>query len=126
MSARTKRLKRKQVDNTPDWLTITPNDLSILFDTGFHNFTTSFGVSGLAAVYASSLFVLAVHSEKEGKGQFRTFLKLALKDFTSVTFLRVDGDRLRKILAGQGFEDCVVDWDGDQIPGMEKKQKIHR
>lgn len=84
-------------------INITPSALSIVMDSGYHDFTSSVGISGLAKIEDKTLSLLAVVSTEPRTGQFRKFIAQAKRKFHRIEIIEVWNAELREILKRYGF-----------------------
>jgi len=71
--------------------------------TGFYQFETNIGVSGLAKASGNRLYVLAVISAAPGTGQFREFVRQAKSAYHKIVFLEILTAEMEAILRRYGF-----------------------
>lgn len=72
-------------------------------DSGYHDFTSSAGISGLAKIEDKTLSLLAVVATEPRTGQFRKFIAQAKRKFRRIEIVEVWNADLRGILERYGF-----------------------
>ena len=84
-------------------ITIKPSPLSLMMNTGYHDFESSAGIVGMAKIENDILSLLAVVATEKGTGQFRTFMAQAKEQFKTIEVLEVWDAALATILLRYGF-----------------------
>lgn len=76
---------------------------SILFGTGYKNYSSPHGIDGLARVQGETLDILAVFARHRGRGEFRRFMQQAKQLFPVIEVWEVWNKDLAAILKHYGF-----------------------
>lgn len=99
-----------------------PDPVGTILGTGYYRFSTEVGVHGLAKIVhikdRTELDILAVDSERKGKGQLRSFITETKKRFDSISIWEILNPVVGKILASYQFlparkVDCgetIIGW----------------
>jgi hypothetical protein len=77
--------------------------LGQILGTGYYEFSTTIGISGLAKAEDGRLDLLAVLASKPGTGQFREFITQAKKSFKTIAVWAITNNTLREALIRYGF-----------------------
>lgn len=101
-------------------LGVDPIGLALGFgERAYHRFTTQEGVGGLAKWTKDRLDILAVHSDVEGKGNFRGFIARCQREFSTICIWEVWNLSLGQALERYGFKDeTEIHGDGEIVSGM--------
>jgi hypothetical protein len=90
--------------------------------TGYNQFETAIGISGLAKTVDGELHVLAVVAESPGSGQFRRFVVEAKKRFPSIYFWEDWNPAVAPMLIRYDFVPCdSIESDGERLSGWKWK-----
>lgn len=85
-------------------------------DVGYCRFISHFGIDGLAKEKGHELYLLAVHAEEIGKGQFRAFMQAAKSEYRTIFVLDIVNKDMKKILTKYGFRVTeVYDEDAKEV-----------
>lgn len=108
------------------FLTYEEDPIAALLQTGFMEFTTREGVSGLCKVLDNQLHVLAIISSAQGQGQLRSFVARAKTVFDQIFFMSVWSGVLQEALIRYGFEPAIqIDTDGSPEDGLLWRKNDH-
>ena len=90
-----------------------------ILETGYLRFQSPTGLAGLAKRNGDRLDILAVHSSKEGRGQFREFILKAKSEFKTICVWEIWNPILESALSRYGFaaETEITAW-GEAVKGM--------
>lgn len=96
---------------------VRPHWAGELLGTGYEEFVSPLGISGLARVAGDRLDVLAVVAQSQGSGQFRDFINAAKACYATVCVWEdwnpAVGDALRRY----GFKRAKETSDGETVTG---------
>jgi hypothetical protein len=92
-----------------------------MLGTGYCNFEADCGCCGLAKETdeGKTLQLLAVVATLPGTGQFRKFVELAKKNYTTICVWEIWNEDLTAALVRYGFVSHSQDEDGEHLEGMK-------
>lgn len=86
---------------------------------GYHRFATAEGIGGLAKWSSDKLEILAIHSEFQGQGYLRRFIRRCQERFTTICVWHIGNSNLGSALSRYGFApETEIDGSGEVLEGM--------